>query len=311
MLTGQPFEDLRAILEQLPPADECAARKFSEACINEAFTDDQGLVELGGWLASWQGRDAPAMKDVHICLLASSYKGAGAPEDVLGYIAATAKGRAPVNLMCVDGGIGLRALEMAPQMPHDPKADWQQADCMAAVAFGMEAAASGGDLLGLAALAPGGAVHAIATIMAVTGMTLDDPALLSLQDQERHKIQDLLDQAVGQKLDALEALRRFGGREIAGAVGAVVATRSRRLPMLIEGWSPLAAVVVLESTMPGSCAHVRVTAPENGVQREMLLRLGMVPLINQPVGVGPGCSVPVASRLLALACLLPSVPHFK
>lgn len=311
MLTGKPFDDLRTIISQLPEADDCAGRKFREAChygtlAGTASQGDDDLGLLGAWLARWQGSAAPKIKDVHICLLASSYEGAGDPAEVLAYIAATAKGRAPVNLMCVDRGIGLRALEMAPSLPHAAGAAWSEADCMAAVAFGMEAAASGGDVLGLAALAPGGDVHALNVIAAVR------PDVMDALDADFPEMVGWVDRAAVSPLaeakDPLEALRQLGGREIAGSVGALIAARSRRLPVLVEGYAALAAMVVLDALQPGSCDHVRVAAPDSSFFARLARVVGHEPLLNQSVGIGPGCAVPVALPLLEACSLLPQMP---
>lgn len=293
MLTGQPFEDLRTIIAQLPAADDCAARKYMEAATKAQHIGACGLTDIGAWLASWQAKAAPQLKDVHICLLASSYKDGGDADAVLAYIAATAKGRAPVNLLCVDKGIGLRALEMAPSLPHDVGADWAEADCMAAVAFGMEAAASGGDVLGIAALAPGLERHARRVIKAVRGdvsVGEDGEGVISCAD------------------NPLQALRLYGGREIAGSIGALIAARSRRLPVLAEGYAALAAMVVLDAVMPGACDHVKIAAPDDAEFEKISVALGYTPIVSHAVGVGPGCAVPVALTLFEASCLVPQMP---
>ncbi|WP_417452187.1 nicotinate-nucleotide--dimethylbenzimidazole phosphoribosyltransferase [Kordiimonas sp.] len=311
MLTGQPFDDLRTIVSQLPDADDDAANAFVTACEMSSFTEDRGLVELGAWMAAWQGRANPASKDTHICILASSYKGSGKPEDVLGYVAATAKGRAPVNLLCVDQGIGLRALELAPQLPHDPNVEWREADCMGAVAFGMEAAASEGDVLGLTAYAPGGDVRALSVLVATGALKPDATENTSspLGQMLAHPTVAAVAPCAG--LDPLEAMQQFGGREIAGAVGAIIATRSKRLPMLAEGWAALAAMVVLRALRPGSTDHVMFSAPDSPALKQALEQLNFTTLISQPVGVGPGCAVALALPVLKAACQLPSMPALE
>jgi len=311
MLTGNPFDDLRTIVNQLPAADDCAGRKFAESCHygmagGHRPQGGESLGTLGAWLATWQGTAAPKIKDVHICLLASSYEGVGDPNEVLAYIAATAKGKAPVNLMCVDRGIGLRALEMAPSIPHAVGGKWSEADCMAAVAFGMEAAASGGDVLGLATLAPGGDASALAVIAAVRPKVFE--ALSASHPEIMQKIDEAVVRQLAEAGDPLEALRLLGGREIAGSVGAIIAARSRRLPVLGEDYAVLAAMVVLEALQPGACAHVRIAAPESAFFAALLAACGYAPLVNQPVGIGPGCAVPVALPLLEASCLLPQMP---
>ncbi len=293
MLTGRPFDDLTEIIMQLPAGDACAERKFLVSC-SHIGSENDGLVALGAWIAAWQGSAEPKTKDTHICFIASSYAGGGDPSVVKEYIAATAKGRAPVNLMCVEKGIGLRALEMAPEMPHDPAQDWPEADCMAAVAFGMEAAAAGGDVLGLATYAPGSDERA--------------KAVLKSFSPEPPRARDGTTGQAKTDYVPLEALRSFGGREIAGAVGALIAARSRRLPVLAEGWACLAAIAVLEQMMPGATDHVAIAAMTDGEQADICDLLGKTPIIGPSIGIGPGCASAAAVSVLAAACLIPSMP---
>lgn len=293
MLTGRPFDDLRTIIGQLPAGDAASESQFFESCGHVGGQND-GLVSLGGWIAAWQGRHDPKTKDTHICFMASSYLGCGDPSEVKEYIAATAKGRAPVNLMCVEQGIGLRALEMAPEVPHDTNQAWPEADCMAAVAFGMEAAAAGGDLLGLATYAPGGDGCAKAILKTCC------PEAFGLERGEVEANSEYM---------PLDSLRDFGGREIAGAVGALIAARSRRLPVLAEGWACLAAIAILEAVMPGATDHVAIAAMTDEEQAEVCRFLGKKPVIGPTIGIGPGCASAAAVSVLAAACLIPNMPN--
>jgi nicotinate-nucleotide--dimethylbenzimidazole phosphoribosyltransferase len=309
MLTGNPFDDLRTLLADLPAGDTCAGRKISEGLATKPVDVDGGLAALAMWLGTWQGTASPSVAQSHICLFASSYAGFGDGVDVRAFVDATAKGAAPVNLLCVDKGIGLRAIELAPEMPHDAGASWREADCMAAVAFGMEATAAGGDLLALTDMAPGGDAHALAVILAcdragdLTAQCEGEP----LFDAAGRILAAAGEATEGRALDPLTALRCCGGREIAAAVGALVAARSRRLPVLVDGWAGLAAVAVLEAASPGAADHVQIAAVEDACQKVFVAALGKPPLLGTGIGAGPGAACALAVSVLSAACAMQSL----
>ncbi|WP_286828501.1 MULTISPECIES: nicotinate-nucleotide--dimethylbenzimidazole phosphoribosyltransferase [Kordiimonas] len=300
MLTGHPFDDLRAIAGQLPEPDNCAAKKVREALENKPLDSASGLAGLASWMARWQGTAEPTIAESHICVLASSYEGHD-PSVVTGYIDATSKGAAAVNLLCVDKGIGLRAIQMAPEMPHSNQTEWPEPDCMAAVAFGMEATAAGGHILGLTDMAPGNAARALAIVMAIKGITTDDP-LLELADSEvAAGARALLEDGIGAADDPLEIMRRIGGREIAAAIGALVAARSRRLAVLSDGWAAIAATAVLEAVTEGATEHAVPASADDALQEAVWARLGKKPILGVPVGGGPGCGIAMAVSVLGAA----------
>lgn len=302
MLTGQPFDDLIALIDQLPGSDERVSQKIHDAWVARGLGLSDGALELIEWLGGWQGNDAPNVRESHICVLVSSYTGCGDKEEAIRFVAETSKGAAPVNLLCVDKGIGLRAIELAPQLPHDTKADWPQQDCMAAVAFGMEATASGGGLLGLTDMAPDNEAQALAVIM---GCLDDNPAFENLDTDQGiiGAARDLLS-AKGQPGTTLEALRLYGGREIAAAVGSIVAARSRRIPVVVDGWAGLAACMVLEGCKKGATDHVRPASSNGQLQRMLWSRLGKEPIVGLPVATGPGCGIAMSVSVLDACCAL-------
>ncbi|MFC4349703.1 nicotinate-nucleotide--dimethylbenzimidazole phosphoribosyltransferase [Kordiimonas lipolytica] len=303
MLTGRPFDDLRAILAQLPDADDCAAKKVREALAGKPVDSTSGLAELAAWAASWQGSSNPSIAESHICVLASSYEGQDT-SSVTDYIEATSKGAAAVNLLCVEKGIGLRAIQLAPEMPHPSDGDWSEQDCMAAVAFGMEATAAGGNILGLTDMAPGNAERAVAIILAVKGLQSDDTLLAAVDKDFANNVKVLLARVQGAEGDPLEVMRRLGGREIAAAVGALVAARSRRLPVLTDGWAAIAATVVLDALVDGATGHVLPAASDNPMQALAWHLIGKTPIVGLEIGGGPGCGIAIGVSVLGAACAM-------
>jgi nicotinate-nucleotide--dimethylbenzimidazole phosphoribosyltransferase len=284
-----PFVDLAELLTQLPEGDRNKADKVNSEISKKPNTQSVGLQNILQWLALWQEAELPTVGQTHICVLASSYKGLSDISVVSDYIERASKGRAPVNHMCIKNGIGLRVLELAPDMPHDVSVDWSERDCMGAIAFGMEATASGGDLLGLSDLAPGNEKQAKRIIKSCRDL---------LEDETQ----------AGDIKPFLQVLREHGGREIAAVVGALIAARSRRLPVLIEGWGALAAFILLRSMNEEYVAHARVAAISTVEQYDVVTSFGVTPIIAECVGVGPGCGIALATSFIAGAVTLVTVP---
>lgn len=311
-LTAQPFNDLRHVLSQLPEADSCAAKKLNNGSAGKPGEETDGLFALKSWLAVWQGTAAPSVKEAHICVLASSYHG-DPVETVTKFIADAAKGKAPVNRLCIERGTGLRVLELAPDVPYNPDTPWSETECMAAVAFGMEASAAGGHLLGLSDLAPGNVSRALSIIACVgKGEALESLAAFEaeggaearLQEEAVALVKAFLAAGEMSQTDPLQALLRLGGREIAASVGALIAARSRRLPVLIDGWAGLAAAAILEAEKAGSADHVKVASASGPLFCFASRLLGKTPLLTPSVASGAGCGNAVSISILNAACEL-------
>jgi nicotinate-nucleotide--dimethylbenzimidazole phosphoribosyltransferase len=283
-----PFADLATLLDQLPVGDSDKAKSVADEISNKPATGAIGVSGLLEWLALWQEAEVPTIAETHICVLASSYKDITDVASVTNYIERASKGRAPVNHMCVKNGIGLRVLELAPDMPHDVANDWSERDCMGAIAFGMEATASGGDMLGLSDLAPGNDGQALKIINACIELAGAD------EDADVRAF--------------FELLRVHAGREIAACIGAMIAARSRRLPVLVEGWGALAAYILLRAVNQDHVSHVRVASVGSDKQRDILTSIGVTPIVGEMVGTGPGCGIAIATSVIAGAITLLQVP---
>lgn len=292
-----PFDDLRSLVSDFPEADDEARQAYYATLKTKPFWDyGGGLPDLMAWLAAWQGNALPKAKDVHLCLLASSYSHGSDPELVLAEISRTSKGRAAVNPFCVRSGLGLRVLELGPQIPHtvDPKApNWEEKDVMATVAFGMEATAAGGDILGLAGLAPGDEQTGKAILAALMQSDFETPSIFTSQPGDA---------------DPLQVLLSVGGREIAGLLGGLIAARSRRIPVLIEGWAALGAAAILKALSPAGLDHVRLASLTDEAQRDASKAVGFQPIVGPLTGFGPGVGLALASDTVVSGLSLAGIP---
>ena len=72
---------------------------------------------------------------------------------------------------------------------------------------------------------------------------------------------------IGSNREPLEVLRRLGGREIAAMVGAIIAARTERVPVIVDGFVTTAAAAILH-------AHASRDAIDHCLFAHMLRRGG-------------------------------------
>jgi nicotinate-nucleotide--dimethylbenzimidazole phosphoribosyltransferase len=82
--------------------------------------------------------------------------------------------------------------------------------------------------------------------------------------------------------DPLEALRRVGGRETAALAGAIVAARTQKVPVLLDGLAAVAAAAIVHAMNPSGVGHCMIAdgestpLPTSGqIGLEPVLMLGM------------------------------------
>lgn len=288
MSTRRPFDDLADLFTQIPVEDGASNSGPSVQVPEIEGAPHDDISHILTWLGEWQLKTTPKLDESHICVFVSSYNGIGDQNSLRGFIDSASMGQVPVAKLCKERGVGLRVLEMAPEMPHVVSDSWPEKECMAATAFGMEATAAGGDILGLAALAPGDDEYSLKFCQEIVSRFI----IVNQKGKQIYKGNTLA-------LEVLDFMRSCAGREVAAMVGALIAARSRRLPVLIEGWSGLAAVSIVSAIDQASVDHVKVASIENGFQAEIARKLGMQPILGVPVNLGTGCGVALALSAIA------------
>jgi nicotinate-nucleotide--dimethylbenzimidazole phosphoribosyltransferase len=97
----------------------------------------------------------------------------------------------------------------------------------------------------------------------------------------------------------------LGGRELAAIMGAALAARHRRIPVLLDGFICTAAVAPLALLRPGALDHAVLAhvSSEDG-HRALADVLGLKPLLDLGMRLGEGSAAALAVPLLraALAC---------
>lgn len=285
MSANRPFDDLINLIKQLSSSEGMDDGVPSIVQMSSAGAEAD-VSDLVVWLKQHQKTSKPKLDESHICILVSSYCEQDEVGHLKSFIDNAGKGQEPVSKLCKERGVGLRVLEMAPEIPHVVSEEWPESQCMAAAGFGMEAAAAGGNILGLASLAPGNEQYCEHLCELV----------ISLKKQNFNE----LNESDTFAYDVLTAMKNNSGREVAATVGAMIAAHSRGMPVLVEGWSSITALCILKSIAPGFTNHIRVASNENTNQAAIIEAIDERPIVGGYVNLGPGCGIALAHSLIAL-----------
>ena len=320
--TGLPFDDIRALVARMPPLDEGAARAIEARDLE--LTKPPGslgrLEELVVWLGAVQGRAEPAIERPLVAVFAGNHgvtaRGVSPyPASVTAAMVANfAAGGAAINQICAQSGLGLKVFELAldiPTLDIAVDAAMDEAGCAATVAFGMEAVAGGTDLLCLGEMGIGNTTIAAAIYHGLYGGAARDwvGRGTGLDDAGLRRKTEVVEAAVAlhraHLADPLELLRRLGGREIAAIVGAILAARIERVPVILDGYVVCAAAAVLHAIDPATLDHcVAGHLSTEGAHAAVLARLGKRPLLDLGLRLGEGTGAALAAGIVkaALAC---------
>ena len=318
----RPFDDIRALLLQMPGPDEAAiaAAREREGQLTKPAGSLGRLEEISVFLAGWQGSAKPHVDSPLVAVFAGNHgvvaQGVSPfPQSVTqAMVANFTAGGAAINQICKTFDISLKVYELALEKPtgditQGPAMD--ERTCAGTIAFGMEALASEPDLLALGEMGIGNTTSAAAIYHALHGGEAEDwvGRGTGVDDAGLRRKAEAVRAAVARHKehlsDPLEVLARLGGREIAAMAGAIVAARLRRTPVVLDGFVVCSAAAVLhalDKTALDHCLAGHVSAER--AHREALNRLGKAPLIDlgMRLGEGSGAALAVGIVKAAVAC---------
>ena len=208
-------------------------------------------------------------------------------------------------------------LQVVPLALDQPTADFTLAPAMddaaflAAVSIGHRAVVTGVDLVCLGEMGIGNTTTAAALAAALfggggarwagRGTGVDDLGLARKQSA----IDTGLARHAARLADPLAAAAALGGRELAAILGATLAARQRRIPVLLDGFVSTAAVAPLAKLRRGALDHVLAAHVAAETAHQMLLsELELAPLLDLGMRLGEGSGAALAVPVLraALAC---------
>ena len=295
--SGLPFDDIRDLIAAMPGPDMAAANavRARDANLTKPAGSLGRLEEIAEWLAAWQGKAPPEVRRPLVCVFAGNHgvvaQGVSAyPQAVTRQMLENfAAGGAAINQICAAYDLGFKVFDLALDLPTG---DFTQTDalderaCVATMAFGMEALVGGTDLLCLGEMGIGNTTSAAAIYAALyggeaahwcgRGTGVDDEGL----KRKVAAVEAGLALHGAHLRDPLEVLRRLGGREVAAICGAIVAARSQRIPVILDGYATTAAAAVLHALNPDALDHCRLACLSGLPGHERLARhLGLRPIL--------------------------------
>ncbi|MDJ0982044.1 MAG: nicotinate-nucleotide--dimethylbenzimidazole phosphoribosyltransferase [Kiloniellales bacterium] len=322
------LDEIRTLMAELPGPDLAAATATAtrEAQLTKPPGSLGRLEELSLWLAQWQGRHPPRMEHPRIAVFAGNHgiarRGVSAyPSEVTAQMVQNfIAGGAAVNQLAALAEADLRVYELA---LDQPTADFTEGpamseeDCARAVAYGMMAVEAGFDVLALGEMGIANTTSGAAVCLGLFGGSPEDwvGRGTGVDDAGLERKRTAVDKALATNAEAFagpagrsdpfQVLRCLGGLELAAIVGAVLAARMARTPVLLDGFTCCAAAAVLFAVDPRALDHCVVShrSAEAGHGR-LLEAIDKRPLFDFDLRLGEASGAALAVQVLkaATAC---------
>jgi nicotinate-nucleotide--dimethylbenzimidazole phosphoribosyltransferase len=316
------FAALRTACLDLLPGDAAAA--VSAAHRNAMLTKPPGslgrLEDLAIWLAQWQARDPPQLDRIEVLVFAGNHgvvaQGVSAfPAEVTAQMVANfAAGGAAINQLTALAGARLRVVPLDLDRPTadftgEPAMD--EGAFLRAVATGYDSVPADANLVCLGEMGIGNTTAAAAMAAALfggggirwagRGTGIDDDGLA----RKRAAIDVAVKRHAGILNDPLRVAAALGGRELAAILGAALAARQQRMPVVIDGFVCTAAVAPLAKLRTDGLDHVIAAhLSAEAAHRALLDELQLTPLVDLGMRLGEGSGAAVGALILraAVAC---------
>jgi nicotinate-nucleotide--dimethylbenzimidazole phosphoribosyltransferase len=313
------YADVLELLTIVPDGDESAVAEVRarDAQLTKPAGSLGQLEKLVEFLARWQGRAKPTLDNPMVTIFAGNHgvtdQGVSAfPREVTAQMVANfTDGGAAISQICALHEINLRVFELALELPtgditKEPALDDKM--CAATIAYGMEAIAGKPDLICIGEMGIGNTTVAAAIYAALYGGTGMDwvGRGTGVDDAGLTRKADAVDRALafhGDSLDhPLAILARVGGREIAAMLGALLAARHQKVPVIVDGFVATAAAAIAHAVNPAAIDHCifgHVSA-ETGHARA-LAAMGQTGLLDLGLRLGEGSGAALAAVLAKTA----------
>jgi nicotinate-nucleotide--dimethylbenzimidazole phosphoribosyltransferase len=321
-VTGRPLDDTRALLRQLPSFDGAAAARAQgrEDGLYHAPRERGRLGSLPVWLSGWRATPEVAIAKIELCLFAGAHGWLSdasrtfAHKELKTRLLLLSSGGSAANVHAGFLRAGLRVFDLAIDRPsadattHDAITELE---CAQAIGFGLEAVQNTPDVLILHGLGVGGREVAAALALCLFGGQAADwlaGATTDLSDgyqQAELAVQRMVAVSSRSAADPLERLRRLGSREIAAAIGAILAARLQKIPVILDGFEATVAGAVLAALSPGAIDHCLAAGRDGTASHDRLLSLlRLEPLMDLGIQGGDGLAGLLAAEQLRTAMTL-------
>jgi nicotinate-nucleotide--dimethylbenzimidazole phosphoribosyltransferase len=310
------LDKYRRLIADLPPIDTV---KASAAVARDAvLTKPQGalgkLEDLAVWISGWQAKHPPTYDNPQIVIFAGNHgvcaQGISAfPADVTAQMVANFQaGGAAINQLASAFDA---TFSVVPLSLESPTADFTKGpamtaeECASALETGWNALAPDTDMLVIGEMGIGNTTVAATLSAALFGGTGADwagPGTGLTQEGVERKAA-VIDAALALHVDILEdpllILQHLGGREIAAMVGAILAARHNRTPVILDGFVAGAAAGILRKSNPSALDHCVAGHMSAEPGHVLLLRhLDKVPLLTLNMRLGEGSGAALALGII-------------
>ena len=313
------YADVIELLTLPPDGDESAAAavRAREAQLTKPAGSLGALEGLVEFLARWQGRAKPRLDNPMVTIFAANHgvtdQGVSAfPREVTAQMVANfTNGGAAISQICALHEINLRVFELALELPTgditlEPALDDKM--CAATIAYGMEAIAGKPDLICLGEMGIGNTTVAAAIYAALYGGTGADwvGRGTGVDDAGLSRKADAVDRALARHAGTLDhplaILARVGGREIVAMLGALIAARHQKVPVIVDGFVATSAAALAHAVNPASIDHCLFghVSAESGHARA-LAAMGQKGLLDLGMRLGEGSGAALAAVLAKTA----------
>lgn len=315
MAVSAPLDDFRQLIRSVQPGDaDCAAS------VREVLSNFPGPSPVLGvfeddleWLAMWQKRPTPFISRPLVAVFAGTHDVAKVfmdgdlPKIARQRVDGLTSKRAAVRGISADMNAAFKVYEMGvehsvPDITKGPSLS--EKDCAGAIAFGMEVVAEGADIIALGNAGTGSATAAAAIALALYGGAAEYWA--GAHDHSaKDRIKAVENAITAQDLskgDALNYLQCFGGRDIAGLVGAIVAARHQSIPVILDGFVVCIAAAIIHAINPDAIDHCMAGSITSEPAHEALLdRIGCTPRHKFGISLGDGTGAALSMQMLKSA----------
>ena len=273
------------------------------------------LEEISVWLSGWQEQERLSVERVKLLLFAGNHGvmkenvSAFPPEVTKQMVANFQQGGAAINALTQVFGHELQIFPLDLEQPTEnftKQAAMTEEEVLAAINIGAGAVDElEVDLLYLGEMGIGNTTCAAAIAAAIfggSGVDWAGPGTGLTYSEVRRKA-EVIDKGLlrhSSNFDtAFDVIRCLGGRELAAMMGAVVAARLRRVPVLLDGFVVTAAAVPLVLHGFDTLDHCMVAhcSAEPAHQR-MLEHLWMEPLLDLNMRLGEGTGAALAAEIV-------------
>jgi len=313
------YADVLELLAIAPDGDEAAAAavRAREALLTKPAGSLGALEGLVEFLARWQGRAMPRLENPMVTIFAGNHgvtdQGVSAfPREVTAQMVANfTNGGAAISQICALHEINLRVFELALDLPTgditlEPALDDKM--CAATIAYGMEAIAGKPDLICIGEMGIGNTTVAAAIYAALYGGAGADwvGRGTGVDDAGLARKADAVDRALARHAGALghplAILAHLGGREIAAMLGALIAARHQKVPVIVDGFVATAAAAIAHAVNPAAIDHCLFghVSAEGGHARA-LAAMGRSGLLDLGMRLGEGSGAALAAVLVKTA----------